>query len=62
MSHWLVFYRTMSGKLSNFTCDAETAEGAMQKCSERRGFKDFERTFDGRPIIKRKVYMHEMWR
>lgn len=62
LPHWLVFYRTKSGRLSSMTVDAETKEDAMEQCKEKSwGFTDFERTPNGDPIIKRKVYAHEMW-
>jgi len=63
LSHWLVFYRTKSGALYNMTVDAETKEEAMDACMVySRRFKSFETMPDGTPIIKKKVYMHEMWR
>lgn len=59
--HWLVFYRTKSGRLGNMTVDSDDKCAAMHEVRNRaRSFKDFERGTDGAPIIKRKVYAHEI--
>lgn len=61
MAHWLVFYRMKCGKLYNITVDATSRTEALQICKAKcRGFKDYERMADGRPIIKRKIYLNEM--
>ena len=63
MAHWLVFYQTKSGRLYNVTVDATSRAEAMEMCkSMSRGFRNFYCGASGEPIIKRKVYAHELWR
>lgn len=59
-SNWLVFYRTKSGKLSNFDApeEVESKEAALALCkASSKSFNDFERGVNGEPIVKKMEYV-----
>lgn len=57
---WLVYYRTQNGKLHHFEAPEEVTEKevALTLCkASTRKFKDFERTYEGTPIVKKLCYV-----
>lgn len=56
---WLVFYQTESGSPTSFEAgpNITNKEEAMAICKSKKAFKDFLRTADGTPIVKKLVYV-----